>query len=661
MPSADPSSLVGTTVLTDLRVDALVRVDGALATYAATSSPDGMECSLRVALSVALPAERDGLVSSSFQRLSRHAVGVRGLCAPRSAGAVVLGSDRLLAMAHLGSPRDSAEDRLAGGLAMPVEELVLRLQPVSAALAALHDQGLVHGAVHPGAVRLGALGPVLSAFGLSELALLIGGPAAARDIVPPRSRVPEQVGIVAASPVPESDSYAFAMILCELLAGRPFTSETDASSIARAIDSPLVRPTPSTLSVAVPEHVDQAFSRALQTQPRERAMSPSALLTALTSPAPPKPEEREPGAVPQPQLEPPARSRRFRSALERVATQGPAKEARREEAETTARPRLPASDASAWLMYLLVLLGVLLLFGGAATVFVLALRRPHPASPAASAPALAIPVPAPPPPVTPGGPAESSEPEPEPEPASSAPPALSSAPSAHPPLAGPALWPEDLTALVPIAKDTPVLGSRDALVTIVLFADMQCPHTRKARLVLDDMRRTYGDDLRIAVRHLPIPAHDKAELLAEASATAGALAGPHVFWKLFDQFTASQSTLTEDQALHTIEQSGAPIAAVRRSMEEHVFRRIVEADREVAQRLMVRATPTFFVNGKRLEGELPRNALAEEIDKEVAASRAALARGIVRPRLYSTRVVFNVTSAEADPERRPAPRVRPRP
>jgi len=301
---------------------------------------------------------------------------------------------------------------------------------------------------------------------------------------------------------------------------------------------------------------------------------------------------------------------------------------------------------------------VLLLFGGAATIFVMALRRPHPASPAASATAIATAVPAPPP-MASGAPAESAEPKP--EPAGSAPPALSSAPSARPPGAGPALWPEDLTALVPIAKDTPVIGSRDALVTIVLFADMQCPHTRKARLALDDLRRTQGDDLRIAVRHLPIPAHDKAELLAEASATAGALGGPQVFWKLFDRFTASQSTLTEEEVLRTVEQSGAPMPAVRRSMEEHVFRRIVDADRELAQRLMVRATPTFFVNGKRVEGELPGRELGELVAREMEASRAALAKGTPRSRLYSSRVVFNVTSAEADPERRPAQRPRPRP
>jgi protein-disulfide isomerase len=651
----DPPSLVGTTALTDLRVDSLVAADGALATYAATSVLDGARCTLRVALGVELPEDRDETVASALARLVRHAVGIGSLCQPRAAGAVVLGGRRLLAMAHLGTPLDSAEQRIRSSQPMALEEIAAVLEPVTAALTALHDQGLVHGAVHPGAVLLAPSGPVLSAFGLSELANLLGGPSAARDATPPRSRVPEQVGIVAASPSAESDTYAVAMIACELLVGRPFTAETDPGSIARAIDHPMTRPTPAALGLAVSEALDKAFAAALQTQPRERARSPRALLAALAAPGGPVSTHEPLHADAPPVSARAAVPRRAPDAPDAAALQAQRSAFAPRSPTPPAAP--PARDTAAWLVYALVALGLLLLVGGAATVFVLAQRRVPPATPVVSAPALkTVPVPTP---------AEPAPVEPEPQESASTEPGVPAAPSssaAEPPLARRAagglqpFYPEDLTALVPLARETPVIGSRDALVTIVVFADMQCPHTRQARGLLENLRRRYDADLRIAVRHLPIPSHDKADDAAEIAATVGAQAGPAAFWNVFERLTANQGGANLDDMLQSAEQSGAPALAVRRSFEEHVFKRIVDADRLVAQRLMVRATPAFFVNGKRADGALPQSKLAEMIDKELAASRAALTAGTPRAKLYSVRVTFNVTAGEADPPRAPAPR-----
>jgi protein-disulfide isomerase len=188
---------------------------------------------------------------------------------------------------------------------------------------------------------------------------------------------------------------------------------------------------------------------------------------------------------------------------------------------------------------------------------------------------------------------------------------------------------------------------------------MQCTHTRQARTILDALIRRYDTDLRIAVRHLPIPSHDKAEVAAEIAATTGAVAGPVAFWKLFETLTANQGGLTEDDMFQWADQSGAQITSVRRAFEEHVYKRIVEGDRAVAQRLMVRATPTFFVNGKRLDGEQPQARLDDIISKELASSRAALSSGTPQAKLYTARTLFNVTAGAADPPRATPPRRRP--
>jgi protein-disulfide isomerase len=660
---ADPLSLVGSIVLTDLRIDELMGADGALATYAATSEGDGQSCTVRVALGVSVSPEQDTAVASAFGRVTRHALGIRGLCAPRAAGAVAVGSERLLAIAHAGCARDSAEALVAARSALELSRVISLLQPVAQALCALHGQGLVHGALHPAAIGADRSGPLLSAYGLSDIALGLGGATAARDVVPPRSRVPEQVGIVAASPGPESDTYALAMIACELLVGRPFTDEKDPSSIARAIDNPVLRPTPAAMSVSLPAHAEAAFAIALRTQPRERTLDPKTFLDALQT-APAQPSATEAGHTPPAPRSGSAASTQSALLPEPPVAQRPARQRSAPSDPSTqpsARAEARQSRASLWLVWAFISLGIVLLVGGAVVVFVLAMSRTPPASMTSTGPSSGILVPAAPetvempaePPTADSGVANRDPPA-----AELAAPSASGASAAGPPGgsaapkaagAGLAIWPEDTTALIPIAKETPVVGTREAPVTVMIFADMQCPHTRRARVALDKLMDRFGADLRVAVRHLPIPSHEHAELGAEIAACTGAIAGPTALWRLMTTLTDNHSSLTDAAMLRWAQEAGAPANALQRAIQSHSWLHVVEADRNLAGRLMVRATPTLFINGKRMDGLESEAVLAEAVDKERLAARKALGSGTPKPKLYSSRVTFNVTSAAADP------------
>lgn len=653
---ADLSSIVGTKVLGDLRLDALVRADDALATYAATGVSDGTACTVRVAGNLRVTEQQVDTLGGALERISRHVVGIRTICQPRAAGSIRCGSDLFLAVAHVGTPHDNAEDRIAAGPPMDLHEVVRVLSPAADALFVLHNQGLVHGAVHPGAIRLASEGAVLSAYGLHELASLLGGAVAARDVLPLRSRTPEQVGIVAALPSMESDTYGFAMVACELLAGRVFTAENDPGAVARAIDHPMVRPTPGALSVHVPESAERAFRVALSAQPRERTSNPKQLLAALA--APPAPSTGEHDKEPM-EPAPVRRHGRRTPDVERAAELRNDPQSLRSVFEThqAPQPASPTTRSGAWFVYAIVALGVLLLTGGVTALFVVQQGR----RPPAIAPPTAAPPPLPPPTGSVGLPDDDGEPEPASIGAPSASAAASSSASPQLKAVAPelALYPDDTTALIPIAKETPVLGSRDALATIVLFADMQCPYTRRARIAIETLMTRHGNSLRVAVRHRPIPSHDQAERAAEIAATAGALAGPQVFWRLFTTLTDNQVNWTPGDMIRWAKEVGAPAAALERALDTHRYQEIVDADHALAARLMVRATPTLFVNGKRIDGIGSVSQLDAIVASEIGAARALLAKGAPRAKLYSARVRFHVTSADADsnptgvPPRRP--------
>ena len=94
--------------------------------------------------------------------------------------------------------------------------------------------------------------------------------------------------------------------------------------------------------------------------------------------------------------------------------------------------------------------------------------------------------------------------------------------------------PED-DAGVPIAATDPTWGSRTAPVTIVEFADFQCPFCARAEPTLALVRKTYGPDrVRIVWKNSPLPFHANARPAAEAAAGVHALAGDEPFWRFLE-------------------------------------------------------------------------------------------------------------------------------
>lgn len=195
-------------------------------------------------------------------------------------------------------------------------------------------------------------------------------------------------------------------------------------------------------------------------------------------------------------------------------------------------------------------------------------------------------------------------------------------PSAVVPAAIPAAAQPDKVYRVPL-EGLPSIGDEHALVTVVAFTDYQCPYCKRAEATIAELRRSYGNQLRVVVAEAPLPMHERARPAAVMALAAWAQgAYEPVRQRLFEvslddgSLAHAASDLGLDPARMASDRAGAEVALSR--------------SQALASRLGVHGTPTFFVNGRRLVGAQPADVFRGVIDERLSAARTLVASG-VRP------------------------------
>ncbi len=175
------------------------------------------------------------------------------------------------------------------------------------------------------------------------------------------------------------------------------------------------------------------------------------------------------------------------------------------------------------------------------------------------------------------------------------------------------------------SSDTePVRGDPRAPVTIVEFADFQCPYCSRAANTVEQILEKYGDDVKHVFRHFPLRTHRWARSAAIAAHCAGQQ-NPAAFWILHDQYYQNQKQLNPGNLLAKSKEylAGSSIDLTlwsRCSQDEHssgykAAAAAVDADVALGQKLGVSGTPSFFINGELLRGAKPITAFEPLIEK----------------------------------------------
>lgn len=169
-----------------------------------------------------------------------------------------------------------------------------------------------------------------------------------------------------------------------------------------------------------------------------------------------------------------------------------------------------------------------------------------------------------------------------------------------------------------VTTDDPSLGSRTAPVTIVEFADFGCPFSREESFVVRAIAAQFPDSVRFVYRDFPIT--DLHPDAANASEAGECAAEQGRFWDYHDKLYANQSDLSEDALVRYAQELNMNAGQFSRCMASDRNLSEIEADYAAGVEAGVRGTPTFFINGVRVQGAIPQDIMAELVEQFSSSS-----------------------------------------
>ena len=198
---------------------------------------------------------------------------------------------------------------------------------------------------------------------------------------------------------------------------------------------------------------------------------------------------------------------------------------------------------------------------------------------------------------------------------------------------------------------SPVLGDPNAPITLIEFSDFECPFCTRGANTVKELLKNNPGKVKIIFKHNPLPFHKNARLAHKASIAAQQQGK---FWEYHDLLFANRKALTRPDLERYAQQVGLNMAKFTADLDNPAFDKIIEADMAAGQKVAVRGTPHFFMNGTRIKGAQPITSFQSTLDAELKIVAKYTAKGIPANKLYETIVKSEKSAAPAPAAKKPA-------
>src|SRR5262249_23134896 len=137
-------------------------------------------------------------------------------------------------------------------------------------------------------------------------------------------------------------------------------------------------------------------------------------------------------------------------------------------------------------------------------------------------------------------------------------------------------------------------------------------------------QKKYTKDVSFVFVNQPLSFHQNA---MPAAIAARAAANQGKFWEMHDKLFANQEKLAPENIEGYAKELGLNLARFKKDLDDPKVRDAVLTDQRMASAAGANATPTFFINGRKVEGAKDAATFAGMIDQEVQKADALIAKG----------------------------------
>jgi predicted DsbA family dithiol-disulfide isomerase len=158
-----------------------------------------------------------------------------------------------------------------------------------------------------------------------------------------------------------------------------------------------------------------------------------------------------------------------------------------------------------------------------------------------------------------------------------------------------------------------VRGDSSAPITLVEFADFECPHCAMTDPILVQLLEKYPKKVKLVFMNYPIPMHANA---ANAAAAALAAGKQGKFWEYHDYLFKHQDRQRPMDLVMIADEMKLDRRRFETDME--ALRSRVRRERDIGEKLDLTGTPSLFINCRKIEGPMNLENLSSYVEEELS-------------------------------------------